>query len=124
MTNSSQKVCPIEVSAKLDPFERDADGRPVQVREGIGPGMSAIIEFLIQVPFGRRMVEPPVVSMAVTADGALLVNGEPAGHVSLLEINLRLWSLSSGLDEGYETASFQAMIDTNMGVQGDCGVTL
>lgn len=120
----SQKVCPVQVRKKLDPFHRNKWGLAIGARGDLSPGMCAIIEFLIQVPIHQRGTKPVVENLCVTADRRLLMNGMPIGDLEDLERALRLWSLAMDLDREYERASFQAMIDANMGVQGASGVVL
>lgn len=117
----SQKVCPEQVRAKLDPFTRDEDGMAMASRASdMSPAFAAMLEFLIQVPLPKRTVKPTIMSLCTTSDHFLIGNGDFLGSSDDLETNLRLWCKAAGLGSGYETESFQAMIDANMGVPAMC----
>lgn len=121
MKNNSQKVCPERVRNKLDPFTRDEDGIATSIRAtDMSPAFAAMLEFLIQVPLPERTVQPAIMSLCTTSDHFLIGNGDFLGSSDDLERNLRRWVEATGLEEGYETESFQAMIDANMGVPTAC----
>ena len=117
----SQKVCPEMVRTKLDPFTRDEDGLAIAPRASdMSPAFAAMLEFLIQVPLPTRTVQPTIMSLCTTSDHFLIGNGDFLGSSDDLERNLRDWCEATGLAAGHETASFQAMIDANMGVPTAC----
>ena len=121
MTEYSQKVCPEKVRRTLDPFTRDEDGIAVEPRSsGMSAAFAAMLEFLIQVPLPNRAVKPTIMSLCTTSDHFLIGNGDFLGSSDDLERNLRNWCEATGLKAGYETESFQAMIDANMGVPAMC----
>jgi hypothetical protein len=119
--NHSQKVCPEEVRAMLDPFTRDEEGLAIGPRaSGMSPKFAAMLEFLIQVPVEKRAVTPTFMSLCTTSDHFLIGNGDFHGSSDDLEDNLRGWCRVMGLARGYQTESFQAMIDANMGCPTAC----
>lgn len=124
MTNNMQKVCPVQVREKLDPYYRNTDGYAIGSRTTAPDGICAIVEFLIQVPLHNRNRRPTVESLCITSGGHVLMNGAIVGTLDELQGHLRDWATRMNLDVGYETVSFQAMIDANMGVQGSSGVTI
>lgn len=123
MTINTQKVCPEQVRAKLDPFTRDADGVALAARAtDMSPAFAAMVEFLIQVPLPQRTVQPAIESLCTTSDHYLIGNGDFLGSSDDLERNLRDWCRATGLGRKneHEVESFQAMIDANMGVPAMC----
>lgn len=119
--NHSQKVCPEMVRTKLDPFTRNEEGMAIAPRASdMSPAFAAMLEFLIQVPLPTRTVKPSIMSLCTTSDHFLIGNGDFLGSSDDLEDNLRNWCGAVGLASGYETESFQAMIDANMGVPTAC----
>jgi len=119
--DNSQRVCPEKVRTKLDPFTRDEEGNAYTLRSTkMSPEFAAMLEFLIQVPLPERTVKPAIMSLCTTSDHFLIGNGDFFGSSDDLERNLRDWCRATGLAAGYETESFQAMIDANMGVPSMC----
>ncbi len=117
----SQKVCPEHVRNVLDPFHRDEEGMAISPRASdMSPAFAAMLEFLIQVPLPTRTVKPSIMSLCTTSDHFLIGNGGFLGSSDDLERDLRHWCKALGLKTGYETESFQAMIDANMGVPEAC----
>ncbi len=118
--NNKQTVCPEVVRTKLDPFSRNEQGDAVAPRApGMSPKFAAMVEFLIQVPLPKRAVNPAIQSLCTTSDHFLIGNGDFMGSSDDLEGNLRQWASAAGLND-HERASFQSMIERNMGVPSMC----
>lgn len=111
----SQKVCPVEVQAKLDPFYREHRSAPV--RCDFGPQFCAVLEFILQFPVVERLAKPIVESVSINRQGRMMINGVPAGKASVFETEIRDWAYMTDLNDIFERSSFQAMLDTNIGTQ-------